>query len=58
MPRDAREMMAFLAAGYEKLADGMEGKSADVLGQLPENASEYDRGYLSGPLSPGQHVTG
>jgi len=48
MSIDAREMMTFLAAGYEKLADGMGQNLEKAARQLPADASEYDRGYLDG----------
>jgi hypothetical protein len=48
MRKDARDMMIFLAAGYEKLAGGMEANLQEVLHKLPQDASEYDRGYLDG----------
>ena len=48
MAKDAREMMLLLAAGYEKLAVGMEADAQAVARTLPASATEYDKGYFAG----------
>jgi hypothetical protein len=48
MRNDARKMMTFLAAGYEKLSAQMPGNLEVALRALPPDASESERSYLEG----------
>jgi hypothetical protein len=48
MANDAREMMIFLADGYEKLASYFPGDLQAALQALPPNASDEARAHLEG----------
>jgi hypothetical protein len=48
MPNDARQMMAFLVDGYEKLAAHSYDNLQVAFQALPPNASEAERAYLEG----------